>query len=790
MAVAIAAAIGTAKADSTFDLPSQPLADSLRAVASQSRVNVLFDPPLVADHEAPPLKGDYSTHEAFEVLLRDTGIRQNYLNEQTIVLAAARSGSTSALRRIYLAQANNQRQPASTTLAGAEPEVIDEVIVTAQKREERLSDVPISISVVGGEALDSSSFSGVTEVLNNVPGVAVTGYGVPQIAVRGVTAAGSSFAGSSPIAYYVDSVPFGFVRSAIVPDLGAFDLDRIEVLRGPQGTLYGASALNGVVRVLTNDADLNELSFKARASASTTEEGGDNYGGDAALNVPLIEGKLAARAVVGYQDQSGWIDSPVTNDVNDGQLRNYRLKLNASLTEQFSIQASAWQRRDDLGSPSAADDNFRISRPRSESGSNDLDAYGLSARYDAPAFSLTSMTSFVDYSLKVQGDAFAQGLFITEQTAKVFAQEIVLSSRDDAAWRWTAGALYRDAEDLTKQGTQLDSYAAIDNFHDMSESLAIYGEIGRRFANNKWEWTVGLRHFSDDAATQQSLEEPTYPNVPFGPVENSFNSTTPRVVLTWLPNQDLTVYGSYSEGFRSGFPQNELALTAAPGLAPLKPDTLRNYEIGAKGSVGQRVSFDAAVYYIDWEDVQQTTGVPVPGGGPGNFVIAPLNGDSASGVGVDLGLTLMPIDALSLGLSVSWNDLTMDEPVFSFGGLLYEKGDRLNQSPEYTASGTAEYSFALGSNGYQANFLATATYTSEMLTSAVFGGATVLEPGDPMLISRLRFTVEAPRHWSAAIFADNLNDERGSQMITVPGFAEYDVRVRPRTVGVQLEYRF
>ena len=103
------------------------------------------------------------------------------------------------------------------------------------------------------------------------------------------------------VGYYLDSVPFSLVKSAIAPDFDAYDLQRVEVLRGPQGTLYGANSENGLVRVLTNDADLNNYEFKARSSVSSTDGGGGNYRGDMAVNVPLVDGKLAARLVLGYQ---------------------------------------------------------------------------------------------------------------------------------------------------------------------------------------------------------------------------------------------------------------------------------------------------------------------------------------------------------------------------------------------------------------------------------------------------------------------------------------------------------
>ena len=213
---------------------------------------------------------------------------------------------------------------------------LQEIVVTAQKREERLQDVPIAITVLQGKLLDESSAVSLFDALGNVPGVAITGAqnaalqgGGAQLTIRGVTAGAPSLAGTSPIAYYLDGVPFGLVKSAVVPDLAPYDLNRVEVLRGPQGTLYGASAEDGVVRVITNNPDLENFDIKTRLSDGTTQHGGNNYQGDLAVNVPIIEDMLAARAVVGQENLSGWINSPVRNHVNDERLTTARLKVDA-----------------------------------------------------------------------------------------------------------------------------------------------------------------------------------------------------------------------------------------------------------------------------------------------------------------------------------------------------------------------------------------------------------------------------------------------------------------------------
>ena len=169
---------------------------------------------------------------------------------------------------------------ADSNEATAGPDALEEIVVTAQKREQRLQDVPIGITVMRGSTLDNSSAVSFLDALGSVPGVAITGTqnaafqgGGAQLSIRGVTASAPSLAGTSPVAYYLDGVPFGLVKSAVVPDLAPYDLDRVEVLRGPQGTLYGASAEDGVVRVITSRADLHNFDIKTRVS-----EGADRTG--------------------------------------------------------------------------------------------------------------------------------------------------------------------------------------------------------------------------------------------------------------------------------------------------------------------------------------------------------------------------------------------------------------------------------------------------------------------------------------------------------------------------------
>ena len=776
-----------------LDIASQPVEGALYAWAAQTGYQLL----MVADQvdggrPVQPIAGQYAPEAALKALLSATDLRYQLVNAHTVAIHLASSDHGNDLPAFRaLEEGGSSGAGPSSTAAGARNDgaaPLEEVVVTAQKREERLQDVPISISVLGGDQLDRSPVSGVTEALNLVPGiVAEKGAqgGGTQISMRGVGASGPLFNGSSPIAYYLDSVPFGLVKTAVAPDSNAYDLARIEALRGPQGTLYGASAQNGVVRILTHDPDLNEFELKARSSFSKTSGGGDNYRGDAAVNVPIVEGKLAARAVVGYENIGGWIDSPVRRDINDAELRNSRLKIGAQPTDEFSAQLSAWSSRSDYGAPSKSLRDGSISASNPESISTDYDAYGLTLKYDAAQFSVSSMTSYLDYQNEGRVDLafFALPVLFTGLDARVFSQEVLLSSSTGSAWRWSVGGFYRDASDRLRQNN-LGGGLPFD-YGNSSKSEAVFGEVGRRFFNNALEWTLGARYFHDDVGVRENVNQT--PGLPIYDRKDKFHSTTPRAVLSWYPSESMTLYTSYSEGFRSGFPQDPGVGKTYPDFPPLKPDKLRNYEVGAKASaLDGRISFDAAVYYIDWKDVQQTLVVPVNG----TFVTALINGQSASGVGVDFGIAARPISGLDLGLSFSWNDLSLDSVVLSSGQPLFNKGDRLNYSSKYTAGASVGYSHPLGASGLTGQFSASANYASKQVQHGDLGGFLYTTSGDDRLFARASVGVAgAAERWSASLFIDNATNERGATPAVLP-IPDWSTRAQPRTVGLQANVRF
>jgi outer membrane receptor protein involved in Fe transport len=794
-----------------LDIPPGGLIPALEALSKQAAIEIVYQPDQLRSFRTKGVKGTYEPKDAVRLLIKGMPLDLRTDSSGAMVIAPTRASTNSTTSSTssavgaeptkegknnssggFLVAQADQGQTTGTAAverSGEQPAKLQEVVVTAQKREERLQNVPISVSVLTGTQLENPTVPSVSGALNTVPAVAInqdyTGAG-PVVTVRGVSIGQTVFAGSSPVAYYIDSAPFGLVRSAVAPDQNPYDLERIEILKGPQGTLYGASALNGVVRIITSDADPNHFDFKARGMISNTDGGGNNYQGDMAVNVPLIDGKLAARAVVGYEDNSGWIDTPIQKGINDEILRNFRLKINAQPTDDLSIRLSYWGTRDNWGGPSNGNDDYKNTSLNAQPIQTDFDAYGVRVGYDFSGYSLSSVTSYLKFQNDTTFDFTSllgfPFLLFTGLGSKVASEELLLNSPTIGTWRWSIGGMYRwGKESLYQfQPPYPPGASFFEEEYDTSKSYAFFGEVTRLFLEGRLEATVGLRQFEDHVNQQGRL----LPTDPFIDSDGRFHATTPRAVLTWHQTPDLMFYGSYSQGFRSGFPQDVAAATT--NIPAVNADKLYNYEIGTKGNLlDGKLAFELATYYMDWKDVQQTLQVPYQN----IYVTAVINGQSASGAGVDLSVTTQPLTGLLLGATFSWNNLHTDADIYSSGVVLFHEGDRLNYSPERTTSGWFAYSFPFGS-GWTGRFSGSVNYTSAQGYTVNPGGPVVIaDHGDPLTISRFELAINSPAHWSATLFVDNANNERGalSRALDTP---DLYTRIRPRTFGLELEYHF
>jgi len=648
-----------------------------------------------------------------------------------------------------------------------------------------LQSVPISIAVLDGAHLAGASGAGLLASVSETPSLTIREEAqgsATSIAIRGVSATSALFSGSSPIGFYLDSLPFGLVRSAVVPDANPYDLDRVEVLRGPQGTLYGAGSLNGVVRVLTKEPDLNQVDFKGRVSGSNTEDGGANYRSDGAINFPLIDGKLAARLVAGYQHDSGWIDSPHRTDVNYGDVSNFRLKVKGQPTADLSIGFSAWRSRAHEGAPSISGDQFRKSYDDREPSDTGFDTYNMVIHYSLPGATVSSSTSYLKYTNRslLSLAPFGPGLpyFDTDLVGKNVSEELLINSTAASAWRWLVGGLYRSAEE------HLIEFYADNDATDNSASNAVFGQLTRSLLQDRLQLSAGLRYFEDTVSNQ---DNPGAINTtpPFYKKSNTFHRLSPETTITLLPAPDSTIYASYGEGFRSGFSQLSNVERILPRFPPAGPDKLANYELGTKNTfLNGRLAVDAAVYYIGWKDTQQIIFVFASNGI--TRYPAGVNVGKVDGVGVDFALKARPLPGLQIGIGYHWNNLAFRTPAAYNGQILFAKDFRPTGSAEETIGGSVLYSFKM-KNGWVGHAEASANYTSALSDISLVNGVPDVQSGQPICLARAALGLETLEHLTVTAFVDNLTNTHHypSRFLATD---DWTTRLRPRTVGLEVAY--
>ncbi len=663
---------------------------------------------------------------------------------------------------------------------------LEEVVVTALRREQSLLRAPIAVSAFDGDFLEDMGAHQLADFLLGAPGTTIvdTGTGDTQIYIRGM----SSFYGDGAVGYYLDEVPFSFLGLSQVPDVRTFDLDRIEVLRGPQGTLYGASSLGGTVRIITNDPVFNEIQGKVDVFGSGSRGGGDNYGVKAAVNVPLLDDRLAMRLVATTETYDGWLNEPQSGEemVNDREVETLRAKLRFAPTDNIDLVVGVSSYDNAIGTPNNGDDAGNYGNAIAPGVLNPTDQ-----EYELASAILTISTQWFDIVSSTSWFDFEQvgvGSFDIIRTADTIAQELRLSTNDLGPWHVTAGVYYRDLS--TAFAFEVPPFPPSTQ-DTTGESWAVFSEVTYSITDTL-DATVGLRYF-DDTRDRSDTVLAGFDLTTFMPIietvefEEKYSTTNPKFNLGWRPNDDWLIYGNVAKGFRSGFLQPGISLFIAEQVGidignGAEPETAWSYEIGAKARLADgRVVVETAGYLIDWDNLQTVISV-IPAA-----LGAITNAGKVKAKGIDFGLTVAPVEGLELTLNGSYSDSKYGETVTDVGGVVVADGQRVQLFPEWTVSASASYRRALGSSGLQGTVYLRLDHTTER--SLNFGSVTT--ESDKITQGSVRTGVEGD-HWGVYAFVNNLFDEDGKVTggAIQPGFEDLATRLRPRTVGLNLRLGF
>jgi outer membrane receptor protein involved in Fe transport len=727
---------------------------------------------------------------------------------------------------------------ATVTLLAVEPALaqLEEVVVTASRRAESVQDIPYNITATTGESLKGLGVEDASDLIRVIPGLSAVDTGARNrnvLAIRGLNASGLDAndgpGAISTVSTYIDETPLNI-------DLRILDLNRVEVLRGPQGTLFGAGAMGGVVRYMLNRPDFESFTGDLHGRVSTTEESDDlSYDTDLTLNIPLSD-NLAVRAVGGLVDKSGFIDyvnvegsyDSVTGskkkDANDEEVTSLRLALRWMPTDSLDMTASYFYQDQEVGARQVASrdftgDKYATGLQHVEPKERTDELFTLNISWDIGFAELVSATSYSEY--EDDGSRDQTGLLINldygyedfpefraftrdQIDQDSFTQELRLVSTSESKLSWIVGAFYTEydfQEDSIEITPGFGEYIGADRTDDLefvslktdeSEEIAFYGELSYAFTE-RWQATIGARYFEleQDVMTCQAF--PLFDNTPEGEVDlgcrvgadDDISDTFFKFNTSFYATEDIMLYFTASEGFRRGG-VNAVPIGGQVDVLPNErsydPDTVTNYELGMRSTLlDGMMTFNAALFSIDWEDIQlksitESGSIPIT-----------VNASEAKSQGIEMELQAALSDSLTLSLGYAYNNAELTEDALGLG----EDGDRLPGVPEHQGNIAADYlqPFSFG----DVNFHLDASYTSD-LTSQLNESNVLYRELDGYTIINGSISLEL-ENWRLTAFGDNLANEyaeTGLRNYERPEAAvgEFHYIIRPRTFGVDVQYSF
>lgn len=828
-----------------FRIDAQPIDSALKEFASQANFQLVYETEEVnSTVRSRRLAGTFKPEAALSRLLAHTNLAYKFINARTVSIRSVEAlapspppvadeqftsgGETAPSQSSQFGETHNtpagpknsKDTAVSNTQTDASQKTLAEVIVTAQKREERLIDTPQSVSVLTSVDLAKMGAVQFRDFANTVPGLSFTtqGAGYTQVSLRGVTVGADV---GPTVGIYVDDVPYGssstFVSGAqYTLDVGLFDVDRVEVLRGPQGTLYGASTIGGLIKYVSKRPDATNFSGDTQAGISGTQDGGANYDVSAAVNVPVVTGKVAVRASGFESHDGGYVDNVALaqKDVNRSDVYGGRLDILITPTDALTIRVDGFLQNITRDGHAEADyttlggtplygslDQYRVS---AEPFSQEFRLASGTLGYDFGAATLTSISSYQTSRAHNADDAsgfyaplFSQfgfgnftaiGLAYDVATNK-FTQEVRLAGSGGKPLEWLIGGFY------THESSSLDfafvpqptgNLLTLTGPSIYKESAA-FGDLTYHLTS-KFDLSGGLRYAKNDQSSGGGNASGLLAGAPTPTVTSS------EGVVTYLGNaryhfsDNATGYIRYATGYRPGGPNfvgNGInPITGLPlGHETFQADRLKSYEAGFKAETAdRRLSMDIAGYYIDWLNIQ----IPSATGG---FQITANAAGGATVRGTELALAARPNDDFTTTATFAYQDAHLSQAQPDLGGA---KGERLPNVPHVTATLNADYVFAKES--LRPTVGATLRYVGDRKASFDNAPAylqySLPEYSVVDLRTGLVFNVGSGRPIDLQLYVHNLFDERG-QLSAFAGYGKAQVAVlQPRTIGINVATHF
>ena len=763
------------------------------------------------------------------------------------------SGTASALALSLLALASAARaQTTPVTSPSVSDASIADIVVTANKRGgQSLIDVPQSIQALTGDSLQKAGNVQFIDIAAKIPGLQIQdlGPGDKKYVIRGINSTGDSTTG----VYYDEAVISGSNPNdggGLEPDIRLYDLDRVEVLRGPQGTLYGASSESGTIRFITKKPNFNSVDGYVTAEGSGTQHGDGNYHVNGALNIPIINDTLAARVVGWYDHDSGFIDQPRIpsgglKGINNETTKGGRLHVRWAPTENLDFLASVTAQNshsdgssrytpagitsfgipgDPTLSPIPGGDLINTDVVRSPYDEH-LEIYSLTGNYQALGGTFTATVNQFNRKYDFNFDStpilISFGVpvaAVTQQPQKrqVTSSELRYASKFDGPINFVVGGFYErtdfdlsvavlatgpdglpigpfssenSADALAHPGTGSTFFGRTD--HRGSDQYAGFGEVTFDITS-KFQVVGGLRYFAEDTDGVQVQTHPFggFPDSPVlvpTPEKGSFHKLTYKINASYKLDPAALLYATVSTGFRSGG-VNAQDQPFEPIPLSYGPDSLTNYEGGAKGRLFDgRVTYNVDAYFISWTNIQVANTTA-----DGAFRYTG-NAGKAEVKGVELELNARLFDYLSATVSGSYQDAKLTRGQVQIDPAnpdlaLGVKGDHIQNVPKWQGFVGLDYTRPINENlkGIAAIDISYRGSADNQLHAA--------NPYNVHLEAYTMFNLRlgvSNKDWAGTFFVRNLTNKR-AQIDAINSSQDPTglLTVRPRTIGATVTRSF
>ena len=680
-----------------------------------------------------------------------------------------------------VAQEGQDEQKESLSAVEEVGYTLQRMIVTATKRAQLAQDVPFSLNVQSEEDIKRLNTTDLEDLSRNVAGLSIQNLGPGQnvVTIRGVSS--GQIVRDQPgikeqVGVYLDETPISL--SLFTPDIDLFDLNRVETLRGPQGTLFGSGSIGGTIRYITNQPSLGVSEVKVEIDGNYIDEGSTGGHLKTALNVPL--GEDAAVRLVAYGTRyGGFIDArkegdAVDEDVNDGKRYGGRIALLWEPTENLSITPRVIYQNIDLGGFNRQEVFNLFANPYTipptplgereqfllldEAFEDETLIFDTVVNWSVEGFfDVTYSASYINRDLLVSRDASALTGSVSvdlgfpeDQVAnpsnlrdttdlEQMTHELRLSSSDDNALQWLAGVFYSDVERDYSQRLPTPGYDALwipsadTNFPDAVDSpyssdltydlrqIALFGEATYKLLD-RLGLTAGLRWYDwEEDKTFRSGGGFSNADAQNQDITVSSDGFTPRFMVSYDANDNVTMNAQVSRGFRLGGvndPLNQLlcgdAYDTFRGYQEFEDETLWNYEVGFKSSF-ENVTFNGSVFYTDIDDL----GVNVDAGPCSSRVT--ISVPESHTTGAELELSIQPTRSLLLAFAGSYVEAEFDSTIRTAGGDVVEgieKGNRIPSVPDWQLSGSATYTLPGFLNATESYLSASWQFVGDSITQS------------------------------------------------------------------------